>query len=78
MILCHKLVPEGFCGHPHSLLKIEKLRGQLIKTFKIINGFGNIKFENLFKRFVDNNIKTNGLKLKLKRFQTKSFNNCNY
>ena len=51
-------------------LENRRLRGQLIEVFKIVNGFDNIKLEDLFERATDNNTRTKGFKLKLKRFQS--------
>lgn len=50
-------------------LEKRRLRGQLIETFKILNGFNNIDHRNLFTLSETSN-RSNG-KLQLKRFRTR-------
>ena len=54
-----------------NLYSLEKrrLRGQLIETFKILNGIDKIDYRNLFT-LSGNQTRTNGWKLELKRFNT--------
>ncbi|KAF2346148.1 hypothetical protein FHG87_023096 [Trinorchestia longiramus] len=51
-------------------LEQRRLRGQLIETFKYLNGLNNVTLEGLFER--DGNVRTrnNGQKLLLRNFKT--------
>ncbi|KAF2351340.1 hypothetical protein FHG87_017905 [Trinorchestia longiramus] len=51
-------------------LERRRLRGQLIETFKYLNGLNNVTLEGLFER--DSNVQTrnNGQKLFLRNFKT--------
>ncbi|KAF2346454.1 hypothetical protein FHG87_022791 [Trinorchestia longiramus] len=51
-------------------LEQRRLRGQLIETFKYLNGLNNVALEGLFER--DGNVRTrnNGQKLLLRNFKT--------
>jgi hypothetical protein len=55
-----------------DLFSLEKrrLRGQLIETFKILKGFNNIDYRNLFT-LNDHPTRNHGLKLQPKRFNTR-------
>ena len=53
----------------HSL-ETRRLRGNLIETFKILNGFENLNYEKLFTYDLNNLTRSNGHKLCHKRFQT--------
>ena len=59
-----------------NLFSLEKrrLRGQLIETFKILKGIDNIDYRNLFA-LSDNQTRSNGWKLELKRFNTSQCGN---
>ena len=50
-------------------LETRRLRGQLIETFKILKGFNNINYRDLFA-LCNNQTRNNGWKIKLKRFNT--------
>ena len=50
-------------------LEKRRLRGQLIETFKILNGINNVNSERLFS-LNNNYTRSNGRKLQLKRFNT--------
>ena len=54
-----------------DLFSLEKrrLRGQLIETFKILNGINNVNSESLFT-LSNNRTRCNGWKLEIKRFNT--------
>ena len=51
-------------------LERRRLRGQLIETFKYLNGFTKARPEGLFDRDNDQRNRNNGQKLKVKRFRT--------
>jgi len=55
-----------------NLITLEKrrLRGQLIETFKYLKGFNNVQPEGLFDRDHNIQLRNNGQKLVVKRFNT--------
>ena len=55
-------------------LEKRRLRGQLIETFKILKGFDKIDYRPLFT-FSQNQTRSNGWKLELKRFNTSQCGN---
>ena len=59
-----------------NLYSLEKrrLRGQLIETFKMLKGVNNIDYRHLFT-FSNNQTRSNGWKLELKRFNTSQCGN---
>ena len=59
-----------------NLYSLEKrrLRGQLIETFKMLKGMNNIDYRHLFT-FSNNQTRSNGWKLELKRFNTSQCGN---
>ena len=59
-----------------NLFSLEKrrLRGQLIETFKILKGINNIDYRNIFA-LSENQTRSNGWKLELKRFNTSQCGN---
>ena len=56
------------------LLEKRRLRGQLIETFKILKGINNIDYNHLFT-FNNNQTRSNGWKLELKKFNTNQCGN---
>ena len=50
-------------------LETRRLRGQLIETFKILNGITNVEYNKLFT-LSRNQTRSNGWKLELKRYNT--------
>ncbi|KAF2343583.1 hypothetical protein FHG87_025661 [Trinorchestia longiramus] len=68
-----KMIPElRNLSYERRLQRLEqrRLRGQLIETFKYLNGLKNVTLEGLFER--DGNVRTrnNGQKLLLRNFKT--------
>ena len=61
------------CLNLYSLEK-RRLRGQLIETFKMFKGLNTIDYRHLFT-FSNNLTRSNGWKLKLKRFNTSQCGN---
>ena len=72
-----KLIPSirqlGYQRRLKSLnlysLETRRLRGQLIETFKILKGFNNINYRDLFT-LCNNQTRSNGWKIELKRYNT--------
>ena len=72
-----KLIPSiGHLGYQRRLerlnlysLEKRRLRGQLIETYKILSSIDKIDHRNLFT-LSNNQTRTNGWKLELKRFNT--------
>jgi hypothetical protein len=53
-------------------LEKQRLSGQLIETFKILKGFNDVDYRNLFT-LSENPTPNNGWKIQLERYNTKPF-----